>query len=280
MMQRSTAMTPWMKSVFKAEGNKIVVDTAKLNQVPSNEVVPQWFKNAIFAVQVKEWHVTTGTTILKETTGKTTAGEKLIADHEPGDKPIGAGQTGGKGLMLGETIASESMKVMDQTTPLARKMEDSTAGGEDKGLRRKAGPGTPSAGLIVISNRGQAAKDSPADQVVKRSESNILETFFHELAAHAALDSQGKESEHAKPGETIKESDVLAVSVAAFFGTTETLSPIPADKPKEKAETKATTPEPTAVVSQNGFFVPRPWNACSFFFLNALGPPKGFDCKR
>jgi RHS repeat-associated protein len=271
MMQRNDKLTPWMKSVFKAEGNKIVVDTTKLNQVPQGAVVPQWFKNAIFAVQIKEWHVTTGTTILKETKGKTTMGERLIADLEPGDKPIGAGVTEGKGLALGETIASESMKSMDQTTNFARKMPDSTAGGEEKGLRRKAGQGTPSAGLIVISNRGQVAKDSP--EVEKRSEANILETFFHELAAHAALDSQGKNSEHSKMSNwrvaPITESDILAKAVADFFGTKETLQEIPPDAPN-------------AVVSQprSGLLMPIPWNACHFFFLNALGPPKGFECKR
>jgi hypothetical protein len=246
MIQRDTHLTPWMKSVFKAEGNSIVLVTEKLRQVPQNEMVPEWFRPALFAIQVNEWHLTTGMTILKKTKETSSAGDKLIADAEPGDEPGGVGLTEGKGLILGETIASESMKVMDKTTNFARKMSDASAGGGPRSaLRRPAGNNKPAEGLIVISNRGRATKDS--GDIVNRTEASMLETLFHELAAHAGPDSQGKNSEHSKLTDwhiaPITDSDDTAKAVWEFFGKpAEALTAIPADESKRTGNKTVASP--------------------------------------
>lgn len=233
MINRSKELTPWMKSVFKVEGNNIVIVPQQLKRIPAGEVVPDWFKQAIFAIQIKEWHLTTGTTILKEEKGTGSVNKRLIADNEPGDAGVASGVGAQTGLVLGETIPSESMNVMSGTTPLARKMLDENAGGgSTKGARRPHGKNTPAEGLIVVANRGRETKDKGAE--IQRTETSMLETLFHELAAHAGPMSQGKGSEHGKVVDwhtmPITDADKTAKAVWEFFGKpVEVLKAIPAD---------------------------------------------------
>src|SRR5207253_10517869 len=205
----------------------------QLDRVPAGEVVPEWFKSVVFAIHIKEWHLTTGTTILKEEKGKASAGNRLVADLEPGDDPVATGKTEGTGLMLGETIPSESMKVMEKSVYTTRRMKDAKArGATTKGARRPTGKNTPAEGLLVISNRGRETKESGT--IIKRTENSILESLFHELAAHAGPSSQGKDSEHA-PGTDwhvapINAADETAKKIYEFFGKPkEVLKSIPPD---------------------------------------------------
>lgn len=252
MINKSDKLTPWMKSVFKVEGNSIVLVPSQLNKIPAGEVVPEWFKSVVFAISIKEWHLTTGTTILKEQKGKVTASERLVADLEPGDEPVATGKTEGKGLMLGETIPSESMKVMEKSVYTTRRMKDAKAGGDTtKGERRPPGKNTPAEGLLVISNRGRATKDS--GKIVQRTEASILESLFHEIGVHAGPGSQGKDSEHSASDwhvAPISVADETAKKIWEFFGKpTEVLKPIPPDTVWAEAK-KAVIPPKESIWTQ------------------------------
>jgi RHS repeat-associated protein len=246
MINKSDKLTPWMKSVFKVEGNRIVNDPTKFRQVPQGEVVPEWFRQAVLAIELEEWHLTTGMTILKQQRGseKTSVSTRLIADTEPGDYPVPSGLGVHRGLILGETIPSESMKIMEGTTPVARKMLDDLAGGSEEGPDRrrprggdKRGTERPAQGLIVVANRGRESKG--AGKIEFRTEESMLETLFHELAAHASLSSQNMENEHGQlPDGTeinwriapVTTADVLGKEIWEFFGRPkETLKEIPPD---------------------------------------------------
>jgi RHS repeat-associated protein len=250
MIQRSDKLTPWMKSVFKVEGDTIVLVPEKFKQVPKGENVPEWFLQAATAIRLKEWHLTTGLTVLKEEKkGTQSVGQRLVADVEPGDDPVATGLMKPEGLVLGETIPSESMKAMSDTTPVARKMLDTNAqGGTVKGARRGRGTNTPAEGLIVVSNRGRETKD--AGNVVARSEEAMLETLFHELAAHASPLSQGqkKESEHFKNEvdwhtTPVTEADNRAKAVWDFFGQPkEAIKAIPPDTIWDRARKAPSKP--------------------------------------
>jgi RHS repeat-associated protein len=246
MINRSDKLTPWMKSVFKVEGNRIVNDPTRFRQVPQGEVVPEWFMQAVLAIELEEWHLTTGMTILKQRRGnqKTSVSTRLIADTEPGDYPVPSGRGVHRGLVLGETIPSESMKIMAGTTPVARKMLDDLAGGskENPDRRRPRGQDQrgrerPAEGLIVVANRGRESKE--AGTIEMRTEESMLETLFHELAAHASLSSQNIENEHGELPDgsaidwriaPITRADILAKEIWEFFGKpAEALKEIPPD---------------------------------------------------
>lgn len=246
MINRNTKMPQWMKDCFAVSGNKIVLnlwmDTANPTQppgplMPPGTTMPPWFETTLVAIKEKEWHLTTGVSIVNEPSSS--ANNKLFGDHEPGDDPkLNAAKASSGTVIGGETIPAESKKA---TSVFGRQMLDSRAGGGPTGkggLRRGPSGGTPGEGLIIVANR---FRDTLAPGIeVLRNDDAMLSTFFHELGSHGGLITQLRmaESDHTSPDATIglvpmSTADVNAEAVRLFFGasdaaaidTAETLGP-------------------------------------------------------
>ena len=218
MIQKNEKLAPWMKSMFAAKGNRIVLTTDKprLPQGVKWDQVPEWFKSALLAINSEHWHLTTGASIVSDKSEW--INNKLLPDNEVGDSPSGASKVGRTDTIVGETIASESLT--PRQSMLSRRMLDTNAGGATNPLaRRPATDRKPAEGLIVIANRFRDTKD--AGREVNRSDNQMVETFFHELAAHASLDSKGESSEHGLSVDWVNapvtEADKLAQQVHKFF---------------------------------------------------------------
>jgi RHS repeat-associated protein len=210
MIQGSSKIPKWMKDTFVVRGNKIFVkETFALPRGVTAAAIPTWFKEAALAINSGQWHLTTGAANVSN--ASMFVNEKLQGDYEKGDEP--AGGTRHEGVMVGETLES-----MSGGSRLGlRKMSDENAAG---GLRRRpATDTTPGEGLIVVANRFRDPGGQQPD--VARSNDAILETFFHELAAHAGQISQGLPSDHGPTDwqiAPITTPDVLAKAVHDFFG--------------------------------------------------------------
>jgi hypothetical protein len=211
MIMESDFLEPWMKAMFAAEGNRIVLTSDVIPGV-NDAAVPEWFRNALTAIKEKEWHLTTGTTILSD------ADTGILPDTEPGD-PVPVRRPGNATPDLGWTIPSESK--VPKTSMISPRMQDENAVGDPKqGARRGMQGNTPAEGLIVVADRFR--DQTGAGTIVSRNENAMVETLFHELGAHAGLITQGKPGwEHGPFPDTapITDADKLAGKVKKFFGS-------------------------------------------------------------
>lgn len=219
MIQKNGSLEPWMKAMFAAKGNKIVLttNTPKLPKGTTWDQVPEWFKKTLLAINSEHWHLTTGTSIVSDK--KEIINNKLLPDTEAGDSPAGYSKVDKDAVVTGETIASESLQPRESMA--SRRMIDSNANGPAvAGNRREAVNKKPAEGLVVIADR---FRDTAAPGIeVLRDEDSMVETFFHELSAHAALISEGKagDADHGpvdyRKGQMTK-ADELAFEVWKFF---------------------------------------------------------------
>lgn len=214
MIMESDFLAPWMKTMFAAEGNRIVLtsDGIPLPAGMKDADIPGWFRNALTAIKEKEWHLTTGTTIISD------ADTGILPDTEPGD-PVPVGRPGNATPDLGWTIPSESK--LPKTSMISSRMLDENAVGDPKqGARRGMHGNTPAEGLIVVADRFRGQPG--AGMSVGRNENAIVETLFHELGAHAGIITEGKSGwEHGPFPNTspITDADKLARDVYMFFGS-------------------------------------------------------------
>ncbi len=220
MIMDSPSLQPWMKTMFAAEGNRIVLtnDVIPLPAGMEDKDTPEWFKNAVTAIKEKEWHLTTGTTILSD------ADTGILPDSEPGD-PVPVNWPGNATPDLGWTIPSES-KLPKSSMISPRMLDDNAVGGTKQGARRGKQGSTPAEGLIVVADRFR--DQTGAGINVSRNEDAIVETLFHELGAHAGLITQGKPGwEHSLfPKTNPTAADDLSGEVTKFFGSPDEQGPI------------------------------------------------------
>lgn len=186
MIKQNTHIPSWIRDAFSASGNRLLV--ASKIRLPKGVVqadIPEWFQSAATAIQSGQWHFTTGAA--SASADEQRPDEKLRADFEPGDRPVGAQPKTG-GVTTGETIDPDP-----KTMTAGRHMRDLTAGADATPSYRQEGQG-----LLVVATRFLSAGNvDPREE--KRSEDAILDTLFHELAAHAGLHSQGKPDTHGDP---------------------------------------------------------------------------------
>jgi RHS repeat-associated protein len=233
MIQRSPRMAQWMKDVFVAKGNTIVLN---LKRIPgsnppefgiplppglSTSVIPAWFTSAVTAIKEKEWHLTTAVSIVSDKS--TDLDKKFIIDTEAGDAPGHPPSVTTGSIFTGETIGSDSklggFRSNITGSGIGRKMFDDQAG-DKGGLRRGVHGSTPAEGLIAVATRYRDLPNGGLD--VRRSEEAMLESLFHELAAHAGQitqqlpDSHGLGDYRVTP---ITPADFLANAVFLFFGS-------------------------------------------------------------
>lgn len=214
MIMRSEYLLPWMKTMFAAEGNRIVLtsDGIPLPEGVHDKDIPDWFRNAVTAIREKEWHLTTGTTIISD------ADTGILPDSEPGD-PVPVRRPGNATPDLGWTIPSES-KLPKSSMISPRMLDDNAMGKPKQGARRGMQGGTPAEGLIVVADRFRDQTDAGINVI--RDENAIVETLFHELGAHAGMITEGKPGyEHGPFPDTspITEADKLATAVNKVFGS-------------------------------------------------------------
>ena len=244
MIQSSDKLAPWMKSLFAATGNRIVLTTdhPRLPAGVTWDQVPEWFKNTLVAINSKDWHLTTGASELSDQ--HELINYKLLPDKESGDAPGGTSRVAKTDITVGETVASESREPRESM--LSRRMADDSAGGATNPLARRPRQGNkPAEGLVVVADRFHDP-NAPGSQQ-RRSDSAMLETFFHELGAHAGLVSQGKPAAHGPDGGvTPTEADILAQAVRSFFANpteSPTVAPVPVP-PRENIWERAKHPAP------------------------------------
>ncbi len=216
IIQRSPTLETWMRDSFAVDGNRLVLAGARIRKVtgkkPSLDVpqgvdVPPWFANVLFAMTANGWYVTTAATLLSQ---DNQLGMK--ADLEPESRHVKGMPPREEGISMGYTFQGAS-----------RKQGRRKKGERQPGSSVEAAPRRPDEGLIVVSNRLQQDPDSPA--IVLRAEERVLETLFHELAAHGELIRQGQDaaSDHTSPDwriglEPMSEADKIAKQVYDYFG--------------------------------------------------------------
>jgi len=232
MIKRSQKLEPWMKNFFDVEGNRIVIRLPTTDELPKGfsfeRDAPKWFFNAVHAIKSGNWHLTTGAITISEHSRNIE--KKLIPDFDPGDRWVGVGRGPQESTVLGLTVpgqdwVNEHGQAQDQPKLEVRlRMPHSTArGNENPQYRRPFGDGQPTQGLIVVGNRVRNKADDNINVVIGKEDA-LLETFFHELGAHAGLASGGKfeESEHSdlywRSGLAVRKADELAIEVRKFFG--------------------------------------------------------------
>lgn len=247
-IKASQKLKPWMKKAFAVKGNLLFATNFI---IPKGETVPHWFQLFLNTAKSNTVHVTTGQVTM------TQAGVTLLGDYEKGDRPgtmVAIGQ--------GQTTFVPDPNIPDKydtgVITLGRwdiSMLDQFAGWNgNNGLRsieRK---------LVVISNRQVFDKATAGIDDEK-----ILETFFHEVAAHQGVHDfiefheprvsaadRMKRSSHSSAdyqllkgvqGALITDSDSVAFEVADFFGTK--LDRTLYDKAKQTFTSSKPTSKPT-----------------------------------
>jgi len=207
MIRRNEKLEPWMKDFFMVKDDRLVLNpklvkskkqgllfTGELRKYGIENVskdIPGWFLNTLKAIDSGEWVLTTGTSILSDRSRA--AHNKLVADTAEGDPKQDTG------------IVEMSEIHVGGTSPL-REESDKTK-----------------KGLVVIATRFRDQRNKGPQ--VSREENAILQTFFHELSAHAALLSEGDEtgSSHQSSNWRIgllpmSKADELGKDVYEFFG--------------------------------------------------------------
>ncbi len=266
MIQRNSHIPDYMKKAFSVKGNTLMMKDIEKAPVP----VPDWVGSMLTAVQNGNWHVTTASAV-KDT--HTRGSFVLKGDYEtvgnikdvPGyriKEPPMLGSPGKERWMEKFEIPPEKMAIRGETIPVE--------GFQGHSGKVTTGPfvrgdltGSPRGdrGLLIVANRKEdkTQKDSKEEAL---SEDTILETLFHELAAHAGPIDEGIDDGHGTPN-----VDRMALDISVFFGMPSVQDP--AEKKEEKA---------TEVPAPRGLISPIGGNMCSFFFLNAISPPKGIKC--
>jgi RHS repeat-associated protein len=205
MIKRNDKLEPWMKDMFVAEGREIRLTSKRLPRVPKDsktKAVPQWFANTLFAIRGNNWFFSTGATVISE---------KATLAYVPDiDAESHLGHTiRGTRVTFGETKPHPTLEHAEFR----------------KAMRQKKNPDVrhPTEGLIIVTNRYRFSEKSTID--IARNEAAIVESFFHELGAHAALIDQGKPQEvsgHTSSDYDIgladmSEADYMAQDVGIFL---------------------------------------------------------------
>ena len=187
MIKKNEKLEPWMKSLFAAKGNRIVLttDRPRLPKGVNWEDVPEWFKSALVAINSEHWHLTTAVSIVSEGDA---LHKKLIADRHARDPDQGIGVARETDIYFGSTGRNPSGRE----------------------------------GLVVVANRFRDTTNKGLNGLT--TENAMLHTFFHELAAHASPASQDKPGRHESPDwalglEPMSKADQLASDVSKFFDT-------------------------------------------------------------
>jgi hypothetical protein len=217
LINTSDKLPEELRRLFHVNRNRIVVWIGRPRLPPGMTEFPEWFANAVDAINWGQWHLTTGTANIDRTSSLVMS-DKIVGDYEDSDQPAGGMRS--TGIVLGETVPTMS----SGSFMGLRKMSDENAGGGPRSPLRRPPVDTPSGdtapgeGLIVVGTRFRDVAHIGPE--VPRAPGAILETFFHELAAHAALIDEDKSSDHSDGNylvAPITDTDILAKAVHDFF---------------------------------------------------------------
>lgn len=201
MIKENKKLTPWMKDFFAAQGDSFGLNPERAKKVkngmfritmkagePKVNEIPQWFLNALEAVGSGKWQFTTGVSLTS-----VKSSDKMIPD---GIVMPPLEDSGGKYIGFGFTLRGKEIHLLTSNHSYA----------------------TPN--IICIANRFKYTLDRGNE--VKNTEGQMVETFFHELAAHAALSQANLDSRHTSDDyrlglEPVSQADHISREIALFF---------------------------------------------------------------
>jgi hypothetical protein len=215
MIKGSKRLPSFISMLFVSKGNRIMVLEGTVEFPTGVTGFPAWFLDAHEAINSGLWHMTTGTANV-DALSMLSMSDRIRGDYESGDAPFGGARS--DGITVGETVSNFNAASF---MGLRKVADEQAGGGPGSPLRRPMAGSVPGEGLVVIGNRFKDLRTTIGPEV-PRAPDAILETFFHELGAHAFLEQNGKNSEHS-PGNRyltapITDADITAAAVHTFFG--------------------------------------------------------------
>jgi len=221
---KASKLDPWMKEVFSVNGNQLQAKK-KFLLPKKGTTVPKWFQLFTNTARSNTVHVTTGEIRM------TPAGVQLLGDFENGDLPgamISLGTHGQKTFIGSPNIPDKYANGVVTLGEWRVMMVDELAGWDGKNSLRSV-----ERKVVVIGNRQVFQKTT-----VAIDDEKILETFFHEVAAHQGVHDDIEFNEpkvsatdrmersiHSEMfarygviGASATDSDHLAQEVSDFFG--------------------------------------------------------------
>lgn len=201
MIKENKKLTPWMKDFFVVQGDSLALNPARVKKIkdgvysismkagePKVSEIPQWFQNALEAIGSKKWQFTTSLALTSTDATSRFVPDSLIMPSLPEDKKyIGFGFTN-----------------PEHTTQFLHLDGEFTQ-----------------PNVVSVVNRFKYSLTE--GQEVKNTNAQMVETFFHELAAHAALAQVNLDADHASDDYRLgfapmSQADSIAKDVAVFFG--------------------------------------------------------------
>ena len=175
-INESDDVPDYFKEQIKSKGNIIYVTSSRQFKVPTNVIPKDWLTDWLSAFDGDEWEMTTGCLEFSVKKGDS-AGPFITVVHNPD-------------LSSGETIdgfTKYTMTVNSRSTGSVMVERGNTL---PTGVALKAGRK-----LIAIANR-IALRLGDKVKMLKFEDSELLETWFHEIACHAGRNTIGKPDVH------------------------------------------------------------------------------------
>lgn len=195
-----------VKKHIQAKDNLIFVSGIKTFQWPHDLVTPDWFSDWLYAFKVAEWEITTGCLEISVKKGDA-KGPFLVAQLKP---DLSSGESIENDTVVAgltnESRSVEKLKIeygftMTSGTKLIRMGANLNSG-------RK---------LIAICTRVVLSVENTTENF-DLTDSELLLTWFHEIACHAGRESEHEPSNHEDPyvEEYVKEFDAMIPTTKTY----------------------------------------------------------------
>jgi hypothetical protein len=186
------------KKHIKAKDNLIFLSDIKRFQWPDDRLPNAWFPHWLYAFKVGEWEITTGSLEISVKKGDT-KGPFLIGEIKP---DLSSGESI-EGLTVAAGLIIKSRSLDDFKVEYGDTMSSGTK------LIRMGANLNSGRKLIVISTKVVLSLENKIKQNFDLTDSDLLNTWFHEIGCHAGRDSEHKPSNHGDPDveECVKDID-------------------------------------------------------------------------
>jgi hypothetical protein len=195
----------YFKNQIKVRGDTIFVTDTKKFQVPKNVIPKDWLSDWLTAFMFAEWELTTGCLDMSVKKGDS-KGPFIMVVQKPD-------------LSSGENIDPFTQNTMtNNSRSTASVMVDMGITLPD-GVHLNSGRK-----LIVVANRIALTLGDKIKKVFNFDDSELVSTWFHEIACHAGRHSARKVDTHGD-----KDVDSCASDIEAMFPNANTLSKVDAE---------------------------------------------------
>jgi hypothetical protein len=190
------------KKQIKSKGDLISLTNPKKFMVPNNVIPRDWISDWVAAFSVEEWEMTTGSLDMSVKPGDA-AGPFIKTVHNPD-------------LSNGETVDGFTQYTM------TNKSRSTAAAMIEMGITLPTGVSLKSGRkLIVIANRFALSLGNNKVKIFNFEDSELLGTWFHEIACHAGRNSESKVDTHGD-----KEVESSAADIDGMFPKSTTASKV------------------------------------------------------